>query len=48
MLGFFRQLIVLGLHKNRVKGLRITKSIKAVRFEGIWSKLKQKPHFKRQ
>ena len=48
MLGFFRHLIAVGLDKNGVKGLRITKNFKPVRFEGIWSEVKQKTRFKRQ
>ena len=47
-LGLFYHLIVLVLGKKSVKGLRVTKNVKAIKIEGVWSKLEANKSFHRQ
>ena len=47
-LGLFYHLIVQTLGKNSVKGLRVTKNVKPIKIEGIWSKLEANKSFHRQ
>ena len=45
-LGLFSHLIVLFLHQNCVKGLRVTKIFKEIKFEGVWNELESKKFFR--
>ena len=45
ILGLFYHLIALILGLNSVKGLRITKNFKQIKFEGVWGKLESKKSF---
>ena len=40
--GVFCHLLVLILGQNGVKGLRVTKNIKRMKFEGVWGELELK------
>ena len=44
----FCNLIALVLCQNDVKGLRVTKNVKKIKVERIWSKLESKQCFQRQ
>ena len=44
----FYNLIALTLGQNRVKGLRVTKNVKEIKFEEIWGKLVSRKGFQRQ
>ena len=48
MLAFFCNLIALILGSNSVKGLRIAKIVKEIKFVGIWSELGSKKGFQIQ
>ena len=45
-LGLFSHLIVLFLHQVCVKGLRVTKIFKEIKFEGVWNELESKKFFR--
>ena len=45
---FFIEFLKAVNSENSVKGLRIIKNVKAVRFEGVWGELELKNSFHRQ
>ena len=48
ILEHFCHLIALILGLNSVKGLRVTKNVREIKFEGVWGKLESKKSFQRQ
>ena len=40
-------MIALNLDCNSVKGLRVTKNVKEIKFEGVWGELELKKSFQR-
>ena len=46
--AFFVKLIALTLGQNSVKSLRVTKSVKEIKFQGVWDELESKNGFQRQ
>ena len=48
ILGIFRDLIALILGYNSVKGFRVSKNVKEIKFEGVWCDLESKESFQRQ
>ena len=48
ILGLFCHLTALILDGNSVKGLRVTKNVNEIKFEGIWGKLESGKSFQRQ
>ena len=42
------KLIALGLGQNIVKGLKVTKTFKKIRFDEVWGKIESKKGFQRQ
>ena len=47
-LKIFYHLIALVLGSNSAKCLRVTKRVKKIKFEGVWSELESKETFHRQ
>ena len=45
-LGLFSHLVVLFLHQICLKGLRVTKTFKEIKFEGVWNELESKKFFR--
>ena len=48
ILGLDCHVITLILGQNSVKGLRVTKKAKDIKFEGLWGELESKIGFQRQ
>ena len=48
MLSIFCKFVTLILHGNYVKGLRVTKIVKQIKFEEDWGELEAKYCFQRQ
>ena len=48
ILGLFCHLTALILDGNIVNGLRVTKNVKEIKFEGIWGELESGKGFQRQ
>ena len=48
ILGFFCHLIALVLGEIDMRGVRVTKNIKEIRFEKVWYELESKISFQRQ
>ena len=48
ILAIFSNLTAIFLVWNSVKGLRVTKNVKEIKFEGVWEKLESKAGFQRQ
>ena len=48
ILALFYNLLALILGSNCVKGLRVSKIVKQIKFQGVWGKLTAKLHFQRQ
>ena len=48
ILGPFCHLIALILAENSLKDLRVTKTAKPIKFEGVWGELVSKRCFRRQ
>ena len=44
----FGHIITLVLSQNSVKGLRVAKAVKEIKFEGVWNELELKTSFERK
>ena len=44
----FSNVVAITLGQNIVKGLRVTKIVKEIKFKGVWSELESKKGFQRE